>query len=181
MCQSNAQVRHAVGLVPHCRGHVLARLCAQTPWQVYVCVCVCVCVCVLRSPHLVGLFCPYSRSLLTRLVCAGYLGASVSFHDETEVVLLCTNMFKKDFSDANPYVVCVWPFNMSLHASLNVSLMCLVPTCSKEDFSDANPYVVGLAKVRIYRSLLPLTRSLLTLLCRLGSRSTALPTSAPPT
>ena len=35
----------------------------------------------------------------------GYLGASVSFHDETEVVLLCTNMFKKDFGDANPYVV----------------------------------------------------------------------------
>jgi heme A synthase len=24
-----------------------------------------------RSPHLVGLFCPFSRSLLTRLVCAG--------------------------------------------------------------------------------------------------------------
>jgi AP-3 complex subunit delta-1 len=35
----------------------------------------------------------------------GYLGASVSFNDDTEVVLLCTNMFKKDFSDANPYVV----------------------------------------------------------------------------
>jgi AP-3 complex subunit delta-1 len=34
----------------------------------------------------------------------GYLGASVSFTDETEVVLLCTNMFKKDFGDANPYV-----------------------------------------------------------------------------
>ena len=35
----------------------------------------------------------------------GYLGASVSFNDETEVVLLCTNMFKKDFSSANPYEV----------------------------------------------------------------------------
>ncbi|EKX52394.1 Adaptor protein complex 3 subunit delta, partial [Guillardia theta CCMP2712] len=35
----------------------------------------------------------------------GYLGASVSFNDETEVVLLCTNMFKKDFQDASPFVV----------------------------------------------------------------------------
>jgi hypothetical protein len=35
----------------------------------------------------------------------GYLGASVSYNDETEVVLLCTNMFKKDFGSSNGYEV----------------------------------------------------------------------------
>lgn len=35
----------------------------------------------------------------------GYLGASVSYNDDTEVVLLCTNMFKKDFSSTQQYEV----------------------------------------------------------------------------
>jgi AP-3 complex subunit delta len=61
----------------------------------------------------------------------GYLGASVSFNDETEVVLLCTNMFKKDFSSANPYEV-------------GLSINCLANICTTDLARDLVADVVTL-------------------------------------
>lgn len=61
----------------------------------------------------------------------GYLAASQSFHEGTEVVMLATNLLRKDFQSANMY-------------DAGISINCLANVCTPDLARDLATDVVAL-------------------------------------
>ena len=83
-----------------------------------VCVCVCVCVCVLACVHVCAhvtyvSVCMHVHDIIDNVVIIfintlflqriGYLAATQSFHEDTDVIMLTTNMIRKDLSSHHQY------------------------------------------------------------------------------